>query len=314
MTRIVSLIASSTEIICAMGFEKQMVGRSHECDYPPSITHLPVVTEVKFPTQASSREIDNQVKRIVREGLSVYRVKPEMLRQLKPDVVVTQIHCEVCAVSKKDVEKALCTFLNQRQGRVEGATQAPLIVSLEPNALNDVWEDIRRVAQALDAPQKGEELIVRLQSRMDKISRKAATIFNKPTVACIEWIDPLMACGNWMPELVELAGGVNLLGHAGRHSPRMTFEDLVVKNPDIIIVAPCGFDIPRTLQEMPLLASHTGWSQLKAVKNNKVFVADGNQYFNRPGPRLVESLEILAEILHPAHFSFGHQNTGYHTI
>lgn len=302
--RIVTLIASATEIVCALGFRDQLVGRSHECDFPASVVGLPVCTEPRLRTGASSREIDAQVKRILSDALSVYRVHTDTLRALQPTVLVTQSQCEVCAVSLRDVESALCNWLESR----------PQIVSLEPNCLADVWADIRRTAAALDAPQRGEQLIARLQQRMRAIEQRAGTIARKPTVACIEWIDPLMAAGNWMPELVAMAGGINLFGLAGQHSPWMSWEDLRAKDPDVIILLPCGFDIPRTRQEMPALTGRPDWSQLRAGRDRRVFLADGNQYFNRPGPRLVESLEILAELLHPSAFHFGHQGSGWQPL
>lgn len=302
--RIVSLIASATEIVCALGYREQLVGRSHECDFPRSVSELPVCTEPKLQTEVSSREIDEQVKRILTEALSVYRVDAEKLRALRPDVVVTQSHCEVCAVSLRDVEQALCDWIESR----------PQIVSLEPDSLGDVWRDIRRVATAFDAAARGEELVAELQQRMSRVQGTAATLAQRPTVACIEWIDPLMAAGNWMPELVEMAGGVNLFGVAGKHSPWMTWEELRAKDPDVIVVLPCGFDIARSRQEMPALTQKPDWKELHAVREHRVYVADGNQYFNRPGPRLAESLEILAEILHPAPFSVGHKGAGWELL
>lgn len=299
--RIVSLIASSTEIVCALGGEDWLVGRSHECDFPASVKRLPVCTATKFVTDGTSYEIDQRVKAILQEGLSVYRVDAEKLRQLRPDVIITQTQCEVCAVSLRDVEAAVCELIDSK----------PQIVSLQPNALADVWTDIMRVAEALGIHERGRMLVKQLQQRMDAIAEAAQALPNKPSVACIEWIEPLMAAGNWMPELVQMAGGINLFGEAGKHSPWMTWEQLCEKDPDIILVLPCGFDIPRTRQEMPVLRQKSEWPQLQAVRNHRVFLADGNQYFNRPGPRLVESLEILAEIFHPKVFSFSHAGAGW---
>ena len=190
----------------------------------------------------------------------------------------------------------------------------PKLVSLEPNRLADVWTDIDLVAEALDVRERGDELIRSLQSRMDAIAERARALTERPTVACIEWIDPLMAAGNWMPELVEMAGGVNLFGEAGKHSPWMTWEQLVERDPDVIVVLPCGFDFARTRREMPALTGRPEWPRLRAVRDGRVFVTDGNQYFNRPGPRLVESLEILAEMLHPEAFRFGHEGTGWQKL
>lgn len=299
--RIISLIASATEIVCALGFEDQLAGRSHECDYPLSVKRLPQLTSPKFNAEGTSYEIDQRVKAIVQESLSVYRVDSAMLEQLSPTHIITQTQCEVCAVSLKDVEAAVCQVVTSR----------PRIVALEPNALADVWADIRRVADALDAPDRGEALIGRMRERMDSIAARSADIGSRPTVACVEWIDPLMAAGNWMPELVEMAGGTSLFGETGKHSPWMTWEQLVESDPYVIFVSPCGFDVQRTMEEMHLLTDKLRWSELAAVRSGRVYVADGNQYFHRPGPRLVESLEILAEMLHPGIFTFGHEGSGW---
>jgi iron complex transport system substrate-binding protein len=290
--RIISLIASSTEIICALGFESWLVGRSHECDYPPSVKQLPVCTEPKFQVEGTSREIDERVKQILRDGLSVYRVFPEKLAELKPDVIVTQTHCEVCAVSLKDVEAAVCELVPS------SGAHPPKIISLHPNSLEDIWADIQRVADGLGAPEKGEALVKNLRDRMSKV--EAATRGSGgpgPRVAYIEWLDPLMAGGNWMPTLVRMAGGVNLFGEEGKHSPFFSWEELRASDPDVLFISPCGFDIARTRQEMPALLKQDGWKKLKAVRENKVFLADGNQFFNRPGPRVADSLEIVASAL-----------------
>ena len=297
MPRIVSLIASATEIVSALGFEDQLVGRSHECDYPPSVARLPVCTAPKFDVHGSSADIDRRVKTLLQDATSVYNVDAALLKSLRPDVIVTQSQCAVCAVSRDDVERAICAWVDSR----------PRVVTLEPNCLADVWTDIRRVAAALDARTRGEQLVQRLQHRMEEIASRAASLATRPTVACLEWLDPLMAAGNWMPELIEHAGGVNLFGEAGKHSPAMTWDELIAKDPDVILALPCGFDLPRTRTEMRALARDPRWPALRAVAAGRVYVTDGNQYFNRPGPRLVESLEILAEILHPEAFRFGQE-------
>jgi len=301
--RIISLIASATEIVCALGFENHLVGRSHECDYPESVLRLPKCTEPKFNPEGTSLEVDQRVKAILREALSVYRVDAEMLKVLAPDVIVTQSHCEVCAVSLKDVERAVGEMIESK----------PAIVPLSPNCLADVWADIRRVADALGVADRGRRLVQGAQERMAAIEKKAKRL-ERPRVACIEWLEPLMAAGNWMPELVEMAGGRNLLGEAGKHSPGMSWEELREKDPEVILLLPCGFDIARTRQELPALTRQPGWGELEAVRGGRVFLLDGNQYFNRPGPRLVESLEILAEALHPETFRFGHEGTGWQRL
>ena len=299
--RIVSLIASATEIVAALGFEDQLVGRSHECDFPASVARLPVCSEPKIDVNGTSREIDDRVKSLLTSAVSVYRVFEDVLERLQPTVILTQTQCEVCAVSQKDVEQAVDCLTGSQ----------PKIVSLEPMSLCNVWTDVRRVAEALESPHQGETLIAGLQHRLEQLAGKAATLTDRPRIACIEWIDPLMAAGNWVPELVEMAGGLNLFGKAGKHSPWMTWDELVAADPDVIAVMSCGFDIPRTRREMASLRQMPEWPRLKAVRNQQVFLTDGNQYFNRPGPRVVESAEILAEILHPDTFHYGHQGIGW---
>ncbi len=299
--RIVSLIASATEIVCALGFEEFMVGRSHECDYPPSVEKLPVCSSSKVDVDGSSRAIDDQVRAIVADALSVYRVDAPLLDDLAPTVIVTQTQCEVCAVSLKDVERAVCELV----------ASEPKIVSLEPMDLGDVFKDIRTVAAALGRPERAERLNAGLTARLDAIRERSSGLGARPVVACIEWIDPLMHAENWVPELVEIAGGTVMVGEPGRHSGYFEFERMIEADPDVIAVMPCGFDIPRTAAEMPPLAAQPGWSELSAVRNDRVFLTDGNQYFNRPGPRVVESAEILAELLHPEVFDFGHCGSGW---
>jgi iron complex transport system substrate-binding protein len=304
MSRVVSLIASATEIVCSLGCRDQLVGRSHECDYPAWVTRLPVCTEPKFDTVGSSRSIDERVKAILQDGLSVYRVHADRLQALRPDVIVTQTQCEVCAVSLRDVEEAVGRLL----------PSSSQIISLAPNALADVWNDIGRVAGVLGVVERGEKLLRDLLHRVVAVAEKAGALPHRPTVACVEWIDPLMASGNWMPELVALAGGHNLFGTAGQHAPWLTWGQLREADPEAIFVLPCGFDIARTRQDMPTLTGQADWARLRAVRNGKVYLLDGNQYFNRPGPRLVESLEILAEILHPSAFEFGHKGLGWQVL
>ena len=301
MPRIVSLIASATEIVCALGFEHDLVGRSHECDYPHSILHLPVCTTPKFAVEGSSAEIDERVKGLLKESNSVYDVDEALLRELRPDVIVTQSQCEVCAVSLRDVARV-----------AENLDPVPTLVTLNPNAMSDVFEDIQRVAAALNVPDRGELLCAEMNRRLLDIAVRLP--LTRPTVVCVEWIEPLMAAGNWMPQLVKLAGGISLAGVEGKHSPWLTWEDLRAKDPDVLIFLPCGFDLERTRRELAVLTARPDWTELTAVRKGRVFITDGDQYFNRPGPRLVESTEILAEILHPAVHSFGHEGTGWERI
>jgi iron complex transport system substrate-binding protein len=299
-SRIVSLIASATEIVCALGLRDRLVGRSHECDYPADVLQLPVLTAPKFKVEGTSAEIDARVREIVRDGLSVYRVDGEALKNLAPDVIVTQDHCEVCAVSLADVDAATCTWTGQR---VE-------IVSLKPDSMADVYADIRRVARALGAQEAGEMLVQEMQRRLDAVAARVGGR-PRPRVAFIEWVEPLMAGGNWMPELIERAGGHNLFGQAGKHSDWMQWQELAAADPQVIIVAPCGYGLERCLQELPLLEAKPGWRNLSAVRNGRVYFADGNAYFNRPGPRLADSAEMLVEMIHPEAANGKHEGTAW---
>jgi iron complex transport system substrate-binding protein len=298
--RIISLLPSATEIVVALGFGDHLVGRSHECDFPPGVEKLPVCSSTKIPAHGTSDEIDQRVKEIVAEGLSVYRVNVERLRELQPNLILTQTQCAVCAVTPRDLEQALCTWTGAQ----------PAMVSLEPNDLSDVWNDIRRVGEALGVQPRADELIGSLTKRLAAI-RETTRDLPRPSVAAIEWLKPLMAGGNWMPELIEIAGGRSLFGQPGEHSSWLEWASLVEADPEVILLLPCGFKIAQTIADLGLLTENAAWNNLRAVKKGRVYLIDGHHYFNRPGPRLVESAEIVAEILHPDQFRFGHRGTGW---
>jgi iron complex transport system substrate-binding protein len=300
-SRIVSLLPSATEIVAALGFGDRLLGRSHECDFPPGVEKLPACSSTKVPVQGTSYEIDERVKEIVAEGLSVYRVDANLLRELQPDLILTQTQCAVCAVTPRDLEHALCSWVGLQ----------PKMISLEPNNLADVWNDFRRVGEALDVAAGAETLIDSLSERLAAIRERAAGAETRPRVAAIEWLGPLMAGGNWMPELIEIAGGQSLFAKPGEHSPWLEWSSLVEADPDVILLLPCGFKIAQTMADLNLLRENPAWPNLRAVKQRQVYVIDGHHFFNRPGPRLVESAEIVAEILHPERFSFGHGGTGW---
>jgi iron complex transport system substrate-binding protein len=295
--RIVSLLPSCTEAVCALGCGDQLVGRSHECDYPPEIQSLPVCTSARINPDASSAEIDGQIKSLLQRALSIYEVDAARIQQLRPDLILTQDQCEVCAVSQADLRKAL--------------PNAPEILSVSPRRLADIWKDLQAIGDAAGAGAAGREKLLALKNRVVDIILKTCMIKKRPTVACVEWIEPLMAAGNWVPEMVDLAGGRDVLGVAGEHSFWLEWDALSRADADVIVLMPCGFDLERTRHESRFLTNHPSWRQLRAVKAGNVFVTDGNHYFNRPGPRVVESIEILAEILHPKLFSFGHETRGW---
>lgn len=299
--KIISLLPAATEIVCALGLEHQLIGRSHECDFPESIKELPVCSSAKFISGSSSLEIDRQVKEILTDALSIYTIDKEMIRSLNPDVIITQSQCKVCAVSLKDVEDALKGLL----------AKECRIISLEPNVLGDVYNDIKNIAEILGVTERAEDLLERSDERLNIIRHKLKFITDRPKVVCIEWLAPLMIAGNWTPELVQIAGGDPILAVNGKHSPFVEFREVVNENPDIIVIIPCGFPISRTLQEINLLFEESEWKNLKAVKENRIYIADGNQYFNRSGPRLTDSIEILAEIINPKQFVFGYEGEGW---
>lgn len=297
--RIVSLLPSATEIIDCLGLTSVLVGRSHECDYPPRVKDLPVCTEARLNSSKKSGEIDADVQFLTQEALSIYKIKTEVLEQLQATHIVTQDQCDVCAVNLPEVEKAIAQLINSH----------PQIISLQPNLLHQVWKDIERVGQTLGV--EAQPVLDKLQSRIDAIANKVKDKSDQPTVVALEWTEPLMGGGNWIPELIEIAGGKPLLSVKGEHSPYLYWESLIEIEPEIIVIMPCGFDLKRTEQESQVLTQHPGWKSLKAVKNDKVFIVDGNAYFNRPGPRLVDSAEILAEIFYPQLFDFGHRGKSW---
>jgi iron complex transport system substrate-binding protein len=300
MLRIVSLIASATETVYALGLGDYLVGRSHECDYPDDVKYLPCCTAPNFETAAASKAVDDDVKALLAKALSVYSVDVKKLEELKPTHIITQDQCQVCAVSLSDLQKACSDSISSR----------PQIISLNPNSLADISDDISKIGTACGVAVQSNQLIAALDKRMNAVATIASYL--KPvSVACIEWLDPLMAAGNWMPELVQLAGGRNLFGVAAQHAPALTWESLRASDPEVIVVMPCGFDIERTLSEMHLLSEQLGFEQMTAAIYEHIYIADGNQFFNRPGPRIAESLEMMAEMLHPESFDFGHEDKNW---
>lgn len=302
--KIVSLIPSATEIAATLGLQNAIVGRSHECDYPPEISHLPVCTQARLNAQAPSNIIHDQVNRIVQSALSIYNIKLDVLEKLQPTHILTQAQCHVCAVSLPEVEKAVTQLTHS----------SPQIISLQPNTLRDVWGDIERIGQTFGVD--SVKILENLEARVKICNRKiqGLSVAEMPTVACIEWTDPVMTAANWIPELVNLAGGQTLFSVTGKPSAHINWETLVATNPDVIIFMPCGFNLQRTQEEAKLLTQRPEWEKLHAVKAGRVFITDGNAYFNRPGPRLVDSVEILGEILHPEIFDYGYQGTGWQTL
>lgn len=304
MKRIVSLLPGATEIICALGLQNQLVGRSHECDFPEDVKKLPAVTKTKINPAETSKAIDKSVNELVKQGLSIFEVDGEKLRELKPDIIITQTQCALCAVPEQEIESAVAEYLDYN----------PKIISLKTKGLDDIFVDIYKIGEALEVKTNAEILVKKLSSHLEDIRALTHPLANHPVVVCIEWLDPLISAGNWVPEMVEIAGGFPALTNAGERSIGMPYYDLVETDPDYIIIIPCGFSVSQSLAEMNLLKNKPGWNTLQAVRKNKVFIADGNHFFNRPGPRIVQSTEILAEIIHPDIFSFGHAGKDFINI
>jgi iron complex transport system substrate-binding protein len=286
--RVISLLASGTEIVCALGAGDALVGRSHECDNPEWVGKLPSCTRPAFDVNVSSGEIDAEVRRRLKTGEPLYHIDTDLIRELRPDLLITQAHCEVCAVTPGDVERAGC-------GRLAGQ-----VLALTAGSVQGIFDGIMSVAHAINVPAAGEALIVQMRSRIqavtDAVRHKPA-----PTVVMLEWTDPIFSMGNWGPELVEAANGKVLLGEKGQHSQAIPWERVREADPDYLIIAPCGFGIERTLRETPTLERLPGWAEMRAVRAGRVALADGNKYFNRSGITIVDTVEIIAEILH------GHQ-------
>lgn len=302
--RIASLLPSATEIVAALGFEAELVGRSHECDFPSSVERLPVLTRSRVLLEGSSAEIDRQVREQsdqspAAEALGIYEVLAVELERVQPTHVVTQTQCEVCAVSPRDVERALR----------EIAGLETRLVTLSAVDVRGVWADFQHVAEALGERAAGERLAARCRARLLELER-GRPAGDRPTVVQLEWLDPPMSAGHWTPELIEAAGGEPLLGAAGAKSSRLSWDAVAAADPDVIVLAPCGFGLDRAREEAAALRGRPEWAGLRAVREGRVFLADGHQYFNRPGPRLVESAEILAEILGVG-AEFGHRGGGW---
>ena len=282
--KIVSLIPSATEIISALNLSDNLVGVSHECDYPMEVLKLPKLTTSKIKTEQSSLIIDHNIKKILEQSLSVYEVKSDLLKELDPDVIITQSQCSVCAVSLKDVEKCLIKFTDKK----------PLLNDLKPNSFEEVLKDINLVGKKLNKKVESNFLVKNIKNEINKIKVKTSNTKIK-NVLCIEWIEPIMTAGNWIPQLVNFAGGKSILAKSGKNSNFIKLEHINFKEVDIVIFMPCGFDIKRSKEE--ILKANIDYSS--NLKNKKTFIVDGNKYFNRPGPDLLESTRILAEIIHP---------------
>ncbi|MEX0678802.1 MAG: ABC transporter substrate-binding protein [Pirellulales bacterium] len=294
--RIVSLISSATEILYLLGLGDRVVGVSHECDYPRDVAAKPRLTRSLVESAASSRAIDDQVRTLAAAQSALYAIYVDRLAELAPDLIITQAQCDVCAVRYEDVMAAV---------RDTPALHGTPVLALNPSRLGDVLEDIARVGEATAAQAAADDAVAKLHSRVEQVRAKTRALppERRPRVACLEWIDPPMLAANWTPEIVAIAGGEPGRVAVGQHSTCADWSQIVEFDPQVVVIMPCGFDLERTIVEARVLARVPGWSELSAVRDRRVFAVDGNAYFNRSGPRLVDSLEILAHLFHPDLFA-----------
>lgn len=307
--RIVSLLPGATETVAALGLLDKLVGRSHECDMPPEIAALPVCTSERIDSSAPSAEIDRSVRETIANALSLFEVDRELLAELAPTHVITQDQCDVCAVSLDEVRKALSELAGDEID----------IISLQPARLGDIWADIRRIGTTLgpQAAAEAEACTRAITRRIAKIAMHSVALGHEadaPRVAMVEWLEPVMIAGNWVPEIVSIAGGESVLASLGAPSETVTVDAIAEADPDVVVFAPCGFALPRAAGEARQLLETPDWQGLRAVRDGRCYAADGNAHFNRPGPRLVQSVEIMAEILQPGEFDFGHQGMAWRQL
>jgi iron complex transport system substrate-binding protein len=288
--RIVSLLASATEIVCALDAGEMLVGRSHECDNPAWVRRLPPCSEPAFDISVSSGDIDREVRRRLHAGEPLYIIHSDLIRELAPDLVITQAHCEVCAVTPNDVARSGTGGIGMDQ------------LSLSASSVEGIFDGVQQVAERLGLAERGRALVERERRRLRVVSEKSAG-FPRPTVVMLEWTDPVFAMGNWGPELVEIANGELLLSRKGEYSVAIAAEQLRAADPEYLIVAPCGFNLQRALGEQAILERHPWWSELQAVRHGNLVFADGNLFFNRSGMTICQTAEIIAEILHGVTFA-----------
>jgi iron complex transport system substrate-binding protein len=300
--RIVSFLPSATEITCALGLEDSLVGITHECDYPPQIQGKPVVVRNALPIERMSQsEIDVAVAERMKQGLSLYQIDEELLAKLAPDLILTQNLCQVCAPSGNEVSQVLKLLPCE-----------PEILWLTPRTLNEIQQNVLELGAATDRMREAEQLVDSGRKRLQELSAITAKLERWPRVFCMEWLDPVYVSGHWVPEMVRIAGGVDDLGRLGVDSVRISWDEVLRWQPEVIVIMPCGFNLKQVVEQSTKLFIYPGWASLPAVQNNRVYAVDANAYFARPGPRVVEGAELLAHLFHPELFSWPESVVAYH--
>jgi iron complex transport system substrate-binding protein len=288
--RICSLLPSATEVIASLGLSDELVGISHECDYPPSIRSVPIMVEPMIPPHGlASADIDRQVSQLVASGQRLYQLKDHLLRQAQPDLILSQDLCHVCAITPDQLHAALCSLPHQ-----------PTVLTLNPRTVHDVIDDVIRIGDAAGRSAEGHHLAAHLRDRLDAVRTRVQGLSQRPRVACIEWLSPLYVAGHWVPEMVQLAGGQDVLAQPGSPSRVVTWDEVLAADPDVLIVMPCGFSVERTQTELFQLMQQPSRWHLSADLAQRTFLVDASSYFSRPGPRLIDGVELLAAILHPS--------------
>lgn len=301
--QIVSFLPSATEMACALGLSDQLVGITHECDYPPEIRGKAVVVRNVLPIeQMSQRKIDTEVAQRMKDGLSLYQVDGDLLRALAPDLILTQDLCQVCAPSGNEVSQVLNLL-----------PKKPRILWLTPNSLEEIADNLRELGEATGRTKEAEELVAAGRARVEKIAALTRNL-SRPRVFCMEWLDPVYCSGHWVPEMVRLAGGVDALAQEGKDSVRISWDDVLEFAPEVLIITPCGFNLEKTVEESSKLSTFPDWSSLPAVRNGRVYAVDANSYFARPGPRVVDGTELLAHLVHPELFAWNGSENAYQRL
>lgn len=299
--QIVSFLPSATEIACALGLTDQLVGITHECDYPVEIEGKPVVVRSALPIETmNQREIDVAVAERMRAGHSLYQVDEKLLQELAPDLILTQDLCQVCAPSGTEVSQALNLL-----------PKKPRILWLTPNSLEQIFANVRELGEATGRAKEADELIANGRARLEKIAAVTSRLSHRPRVFCMEWLDPVYCSGHWVPEMVRLAGGEDTLAREGADSVRIRWDEIREWAPEVLIITPCGFNLEKTIEQALQLFTYDGWANLPAVREGRVYAVDANSYFARPGPRVVDGTELLAHLIHPNLFEWKGSKSAY---